>query len=106
VPNPPHIGQILEFRVKVEVTGASKKRRTDGEMRYTRSLQILSVARAGEDLPPDANDNQPEMFDDDGQPTDMATGGDPETLGDAMGTVVDFPDQGNLGDEDAPGEEG
>jgi hypothetical protein len=88
VPNPPKLGEIIEYRVKVECTGDGRTRRTDGEMRYSAKLQILSVARAGETLPPDANDNQPEMFDDDGDPTSEAAGAEPASLGEAMGDVV------------------
>jgi len=103
VPNPPHINEILEFRVKVEVVGAAKSRRTDGEMRYTRKLQILSVARAGQDLPPDANENTAPMINEDGTVDEAAAGaeGEPVSIGEAMGTVVDFPDQ----DEDAADED-
>lgn len=98
--NPPHIGDIIEYRVRVECVGAAKTRRQDGEMRYTRKMAILSVARAGEELPPDANDNQGEMFDESGEATEEAVGtetsgiegmagadhveGDPEKIGDVI----------------------
>lgn len=86
VPNPPREGDVVVFRVKAECIGETKKRRTDGEMRYTRHLQIMSVARDGQQLPPDANENQPGMFDNEGNPTGEASGteGDPEKLGDVI----------------------
>lgn len=103
VPNPPKPGDIVEWRVKTECIGDGRRRRTDGEMRYSAALQILSVARAGEDLPPDANENTAPMINEDGTVDEAAAGaeGEPVTIGEAMGTVVDFPDQ----DEDTADED-
>lgn len=53
IPNPPKVDEIVEYRVKVVGRGDSRKRRTDGEMRYRSEVEILSVARAGDELPPD-----------------------------------------------------
>lgn len=53
IPNPPRDGEVVTYQVKVECVGQAHKRRTDGEMRYRSELTILSVARSGDDLPPD-----------------------------------------------------
>lgn len=53
IPRPPHDGEVVTYTVKVECVGQAHKRRADGEMRYKSELTILSVARVGEDLPPD-----------------------------------------------------
>ena len=114
VPNPPREGDVAVFRVKVECIGETKKRRTDGEMRYTRHLQILSVARDGQELPPDANENQPGLYDDDGNPSAEASGteGDPQTIGEVIegqfgggatveGDAPDTPDNDDAPEEDS-----
>jgi hypothetical protein len=53
VPNPPKEGEIVEYRVKVTCKGEAWGTRGDGEKRYRSELTILSVARAGQELPPD-----------------------------------------------------
>lgn len=53
IPRPPKDGEIVTYQVKVECIGQGHKKRADGEMRYRSELSILSVARVGEDLPPD-----------------------------------------------------
>lgn len=105
VVKPPHMDEIVEYRVKVECTGARKKRMKDGELRYVRDLEIISIARAGEEFPPDANEQQPAMIDTDGK-----IEGDPESIGDVIkgafgdGVKVDGgePDEA---DESADGED-
>lgn len=92
LPNPPRDGEVVIYKVKVECVGQAHKRRSDGEIRYRSELEILSVARVDEDLPPDyekpsakkktkaqqeaeaeaaAADDQPPLFED-----------EPESLGD------------------------
>lgn len=90
IPNPPKLGEVVEFRVKAEAVGDGRVRRTDGEMRYSCKLSIISVARAGEELPPDAGDNQTEMFDGDGNPTPEAEGTDDSDTG-IEGKAADGP---------------
>lgn len=51
--HPPKDGEVVTYQVKVECIGQAHKRRADGEVRYRSELSILSVARVGEDLPPD-----------------------------------------------------
>lgn len=51
--NPPKRGEIVTYQVKVECVGESWKERSDGEIRYSADLHVLSVARVGEELPPD-----------------------------------------------------
>lgn len=51
--HPPKDGEIVTYQVKVECIGQAHKRRADGEVRYRSELSILSVARVGEELPPD-----------------------------------------------------
>lgn len=53
IPRPPKDGEIVTYQVKVECVGQAHKRRADGEMRYKSDLTILSVARLGDELPPD-----------------------------------------------------
>lgn len=53
LPNPPKRGEIVVYQVKVECVGESWKERSDGEIRYSSDVHILSAARVGEELPPD-----------------------------------------------------
>lgn len=101
VPNPPHIGDIVVYTVKVECTGATQGRGQDGTMKYGRRLSIISVARHGEALPPDGTENQPAMFDEDGATTADATG-EPQSVGDVIDGLNMTPDGDT--DDDADGE--
>lgn len=51
--NPPKDGEIVTYKVKVACAGEAWSYRTDGEKRYRADLNILSVARIDEELPPD-----------------------------------------------------
>lgn len=91
LPNPPKDGEVVVYKVKVECVGQAHKRRSDGEVRYRSDLEILSVARVDQELPPDfektsakrktkaqqdaeaeaaAADDQPPLFDEDGGASD------------------------------------
>lgn len=77
LPSPPKIGDIATYLVKVECTGEARAIRTDGEMRYTRKLDILGVKAwtPGDTTAPAGGDeDQGALFDDDGQPVDDSTG--------------------------------
>lgn len=68
IPNPPKEDDVVTYLVKAECVGETHRRRTDGERRHTRHLNIISVWRPGESEPP-TDDDQGELFDDDGNPT-------------------------------------
>lgn len=59
--NPPKPGEVVTYKVKVETTGESWKVRSDGEIRYSADLNILSVARIDEELPPDFKSKKQEQ---------------------------------------------
>jgi hypothetical protein len=53
ITNPPKRGEVVTYQVKVECVGEGWKERSDGEIRYSTDLHVLSVARVGDELPPD-----------------------------------------------------
>lgn len=76
IPHPPKQDDIVTYMVKAECTGETHRRRQDGEMRYTRHMNIISVWKPGETEPP-TDDDQGELFDNEGNPTaDNDTEGD------------------------------
>ncbi|SRX93587.1 hypothetical protein MSP7336_01826 [Mycobacterium shimoidei] len=68
--NPPAIGEKRTYVVRVECTGESESVRNDGEHRYGRKLNILWAVGEGQPKPPDPSDEQPGLFDDDGDQDD------------------------------------
>lgn len=66
--NPPKVGDVVTYLVKAECVGDGRARRTDGEMRHSRKMNIISVWRPGE-TEPVTDDDQGELFDDEGNPT-------------------------------------
>lgn len=65
LPNPPAEGDVVTYLVKAECIGETKKRRTDGEMRYVRHMHIISAWKPGESEPA-TDEDQGELFDEDG----------------------------------------
>lgn len=68
--NPPAIGEKRTYVVRVETTGQSESVRQDGEHRYGRKLNILWAVGEGQPKPPDPSDQQPGLFDEDGEDQD------------------------------------
>ncbi len=68
--NPPEIDEVRTYLVRVRCNGKTEKERTDGEMRHGRQLSIQAVWLPGHKPPAADDDDQPALFDDDGEPTD------------------------------------
>jgi hypothetical protein len=69
ITNPPKQDDVVTYLVKVECVGETHRRRSDGEVRYVRHLNIISAWKPGE-TEPVTDDDQGELFDEDGNPTD------------------------------------
>ena len=63
--DPPEVGDTRTYVVRVECTGQSESVRTDGEHRYGRKLTILWAVQEGKPKPPDPDEEQPGLFDED-----------------------------------------
>lgn len=66
--DPPEIGEIRTYLVKARCTEEHGPiERKDGEMRYKRTLVILSCWEQGKPKPPDPDEDQPALFGEDGE---------------------------------------
>lgn len=74
MPNPPELHERRRYTVDVECVAAQVKTSEKGD-RFTRSLAILRVSQVAGVVPPpkDEDENQGDLFDDDGNPTDEAS---------------------------------
>lgn len=74
VSDPPKLHERRRYIVDVECTEAAIKTSEKGD-RYTRKLSILRVSQMAGVVPPpkDEDENQGDLFDDDGNPTDEAS---------------------------------
>lgn len=61
--DPPERGEIRTYIVRVRCKGIHENERLDGEIRHSRSLQIISCWEEGKPKPPDADNEQPGLFD-------------------------------------------
>jgi hypothetical protein len=57
--NPPAVGEKRTYIVRVECTGERKKKRDDGEMRYTRDMNVLWAVPEGTEKPADPEPKHP-----------------------------------------------
>lgn len=65
---PPAVGDVRTFIVRARCTAEHGPiERKDGEMRYTRTLQIQAAWEAGKQ-PPNTDEDQPGLFDEAGEP--------------------------------------
>lgn len=80
--DPPEVGQVRTYIVRVECTGQSESVRTDGEHRYGRKLSILWAVLKGKAEPPDPDADQPALFDEDGEVSADAGDSDDEDTDD------------------------
>lgn len=65
---PPAVGEIRTFIVKTRCTAEHGPiERKDGELRYTRTLSIISCWEQGKPKPPDPDEEQPALFGEDGE---------------------------------------
>jgi hypothetical protein len=72
--DPPAYGDTITCHVRLRCTAEHGPiERKDGERRYTRSMAIQAIWKDGEPEPPDADAEQPGLFDE-GDPSDEATG--------------------------------
>jgi hypothetical protein len=77
LPDPPSEGEKRTYVVRIECTGEhGPLRRTDGEVRYKRDCKILWAVQKGEVEPPDPEEEQPALFDEDGEASDEAADGE------------------------------
>ena len=62
---PPEIDEVGICVIRARCVGASTSERTDGELRHGRKLQIQWCIKQGQPEPPDAEQEQPGLFDED-----------------------------------------
>ncbi len=62
---PPEIDDVETYVVRARCVGASTSERTDGELRHGRKLQVQWCIKQGQPEPPDAEQEQPGLFDED-----------------------------------------
>jgi hypothetical protein len=60
--NPPARGEIRTYVVRAKCKGIHEAERTDGEIRYSRSLEIIACWEQGQQ-PPSTDEDQPGLFD-------------------------------------------
>lgn len=68
--NPPARGEVRTYLVRVKCTGEHVSERTDGEIRHSRSMRIITCWEEGKPKPPDADEDQPGLYDDELQDAD------------------------------------
>lgn len=83
--DPPEVGDIRTYIVRARCTAEHGPiERKDGELRYTRTLSIISCWEQGKPKPPDPDEEQPALFGEDGEvPADDADVGDDQDAADA-----------------------
>lgn len=62
---PPEIDEVGIYVIRARCVGASTSERTDGELRHGRKLTIQWCIKQGQPEPPDAEQEQPGLFDED-----------------------------------------
>src|SRR2546426_293019 len=65
--DPPEIGDVVTVIVRARCTGTSDSVRTDGELRHGRKFDIQAAWFKGQPEPPDADADQPGLFDHNGE---------------------------------------
>ena len=70
------------YVVRVRCTGASTSERTDGELRHGRKMTIQWCIKQGQPEPPDAEQEQPGLFDEDEPAAEYEPSGMDEFAGD------------------------
>jgi hypothetical protein len=64
IEEPPELGDVRTYIVRARCTAEHGPiERKDGEMRYTRTMQIQYCYEEGKPKPPDADEEQPGLFD-------------------------------------------
>lgn len=62
---PPEIDEVGIYVIRARCVGASTSERTGGELRHGRKLTIQWCIKQGQPEPPDAEQEQPGLFDED-----------------------------------------
>lgn len=62
--DPPERGEIRTYIARARCKGVHTTERMDGEVRHSRSLEIICCWQEGTPKPPDADEEQPGLFDD------------------------------------------
>ena len=79
---PPEIDDVETYVVRVRCTGASTSERPDGELRHGRKMTIQWCIKQGQPEPPDAEQEQPGLFDEDEPAAEYEPSGMDEFAGD------------------------
>lgn len=69
--DPPERGEIRTYLVRARCKGVHTTERADGEVRHSRSLEIICCWLEGTPKPPDADEQQPGLFDRDDEDQDQ-----------------------------------
>lgn len=82
---PPEVKDVITvvMRLRVKDKGEGEAGDANEELVHYRRCKIVAAWLQGQPEPPNPEDEQPALFDDDGEPTD-----EPEALGDVMDNVA------------------
>lgn len=80
--DPPEPGDTMTLVVRVRCKGFAGDLNADGKFVHKRKMTITAAWVQGQPEPPDADAEQPALFDEDGEPTD-----EPEVIGDILAGV-------------------
>ena len=83
---PPDIDDVGVYVIRARCVGMSQSERTDGELRHGRKLQIQWCIKQGQPEPPDAEQEQPGLFDEDDN-----DGYEPSGMDEFVGSGVENP---------------
>lgn len=91
---PPEVKDVITVVMRLRIKDEGKKEAGEGneELVHYRKAKVIAAWLKGEAEPPNADEDQPGLFDDDGE----TSGDEPESLGDVMASVArpDFSSQG------------
>lgn len=92
---PPEVRDTITvvMRLKVKDAGVAEAGEGGEELTHYRKVKVVAAWIQGEAEPPNPDEDQPGLFDDDGEPT----GDEPESLGDVLNNVA-RPDFSNAGE--------
>lgn len=96
IDNPPQLGETRDIVIRVRCNAiGDEQRKVDGEKTHFCRNTIVTAWLLGQPTPPSADEPQPALFDDDGDPSTEATGGDgqdgePEPVGELIGGLAEF----------------
>lgn len=72
---PPHVGDTVTICARLRIVREGKEQLdTDGDVTHFRNAKVVAAWIKGDPEPPNEDEDQPALYDDDGEPTDEATG--------------------------------